>query len=86
MPVCLDLVLQSEPEGSPLRLEAKSSLAAGAAHIVSEEGLGALLKGAGPTFTGYFMQGSLKYGLYQVPFSHPVDAATAAHCITAMPL
>lgn len=39
---------------------------AGAAHLVGEEGVGVLLAGIGPTFTGYFLQGSLKYGLYQV--------------------
>jgi len=30
--------------------------------IVAEEGAGMLMKGAGPTFVGYFLQGAMKFG------------------------
>ncbi|KAF7551260.1 hypothetical protein G7Z17_g5139 [Cylindrodendrum hubeiense] len=33
--------------------------------VVQNEGAGALLTGAGPTFAGYFLQGSLKFGGYE---------------------
>lgn len=66
--------MQSEPEDSPLRKEAKNSLVAGAAHLAREEGLSVLLQGTGPTFIGYFVQGSFKYGLYQV-FTSDLTAA-----------
>ena len=34
--------------------------------IVDKEGLGMLFKGTGPTLIGYLIQGSLKYGFYEV--------------------
>lgn len=34
--------------------------------IVAEEGAAALLTGVGPTFAGYALQGSLKFGLYEI--------------------
>ena len=49
---------QSEPErytGGPL---------GAAVSIIAEEGVGALAGGLGPTLSGYFIQGGLKYGLY----------------------
>jgi len=55
-----------EPEGSALQAEANISTLAAATYIVKNEGAGTLLQGVGPTFTGYFLQGSIKYGLYQV--------------------
>ena len=33
--------------------------------VVSKEGAGALLTGAGPTFAGYFLQGAFKFGGYE---------------------
>lgn len=33
--------------------------------VVQNEGFGALLTGAGPTFAGYFLQGALKFGGYE---------------------
>jgi solute carrier family 25 phosphate transporter 3 len=33
--------------------------------VIQNEGAGALLTGAGPTFAGYFLQGSLKFGGYE---------------------
>ncbi|TQV91681.1 hypothetical protein V2A60_008620 [Cordyceps javanica] len=33
--------------------------------VVQNEGAGALLTGAGPTFAGYFLQGALKFGGYE---------------------
>jgi len=34
--------------------------------VVKEEGAGALLTGIGPTFAGYFLQGALKFGGYEL--------------------
>ncbi|WFD00833.1 mitochondrial phosphate carrier protein [Malassezia yamatoensis] len=34
--------------------------------IISQEGAGALLTGAGPTFAGYFLQGGFKFGGYEL--------------------
>jgi solute carrier family 25 phosphate transporter 3 len=33
--------------------------------IIQNEGAGALLTGAGPTFAGYFLQGAFKFGGYE---------------------
>jgi len=33
--------------------------------VISSEGAGALLTGAGPTFAGYFLQGAFKFGGYE---------------------
>ncbi len=33
--------------------------------VISSEGWGALLTGAGPTFAGYFLQGAFKFGGYE---------------------
>ena len=33
--------------------------------IIRNEGAGALLTGFGPTFSGYFLQGALKFGGYE---------------------
>lgn len=48
----------------PTRFSNESSLAV-ASIIVREEGVGALLRGGVPTLVGYFIQGSLKYGLFE---------------------
>lgn len=34
--------------------------------VIKNEGAGALLTGVGPTFAGYFLQGSLKFGGYEL--------------------
>ncbi|KAL0955114.1 hypothetical protein HGRIS_004030 [Hohenbuehelia grisea] len=41
-------------------------LISGARTLVAEEGLKGTLKGFGPTFVGYSLQGMFKYGLYEV--------------------
>ena len=61
-------VVGSEPSASLLSSQSVSALA-----IVEEEGPGSLFLGAGPTLIGYFVQGSLKYGLYDA--FKPVVAA-----------
>ena len=33
--------------------------------VIANEGAGALLTGAGPTFAGYFLQGAFKFGGYE---------------------
>lgn len=40
-------------------------LVGGFRQVIQSEGAGALLTGFGPTFTGYFLQGSLKFGGYE---------------------
>ncbi|TPX08858.1 uncharacterized protein E0L32_009676 [Thyridium curvatum] len=40
-------------------------LIGGFRQIIQNEGAGALLTGAGPTFAGYFLQGALKFGGYE---------------------
>lgn len=40
-------------------------LIGGFRQVIQNEGAGALLTGAGPTFAGYFLQGSLKFGGYE---------------------
>ena len=34
--------------------------------IINREGMQSLIQGAGPTTLGYAVQGSLKYGLYEI--------------------
>jgi len=34
--------------------------------VIANEGAGALLTGAGPTFAGYFLQGAFKFGGYEL--------------------
>ncbi|KAK9762108.1 mitochondrial phosphate carrier protein [Basidiobolus ranarum] len=41
-------------------------MVAGFRHIIKNEGAGALLTGFGPTFSGYFLQGALKFGGYEL--------------------
>ncbi|KAI2463843.1 mitochondrial carrier [Annulohypoxylon bovei var. microspora] len=40
-------------------------LLGGIRQVVANEGAGALLTGAGPTFAGYFLQGAFKFGGYE---------------------
>lgn len=40
-------------------------LIGGFRQVVQNEGAGALLTGAGPTFAGYFLQGAFKFGGYE---------------------
>ncbi|KAL0940427.1 mitochondrial phosphate carrier protein [Colletotrichum truncatum] len=40
-------------------------LIGGFRQVIQQEGAGALLTGVGPTFAGYFLQGSLKFGGYE---------------------
>lgn len=37
-----------------------------ASKLIEEEGLSILLQGMGPTLSGYLIQGSLKYGFYEI--------------------
>ena len=76
--VPLDVVktrLQTEPgrdQGSAWRC---------AQRVLREDGPAGLLVGAGPTFLGYAVQGSLKYGLYEV-----FKRAAAATAGASLPL
>lgn len=49
-----------------LRPEAYSGMGDGFKKIVAEEGAGALLLGLGPTAAGYFLQGTFKFGFYEL--------------------
>jgi len=51
--------LQLDPE------KYRGGMVGTARQIVAEEGAGALLTGFGPTFSGYFIQGALKFGGYE---------------------
>jgi len=42
-----------------------TGLVGGFRKVIQNEGAGALLTGAGPTFAGYFLQGALKFGGYE---------------------
>lgn len=48
--------IQLEPE------KYNRGMLAGFRTVVKEEGAGALLTGLGPTVSGYFLQGALKFG------------------------
>ena len=48
--------IQLEPE------KYNRGMLAGFRTVVAEEGAGALLTGLGPTVSGYFLQGALKFG------------------------
>ena len=54
--------IQTDPQLYPKSL----GLLPCAQKIVDSEGLGVLLSGMGPTLTGYCIQGSLKYGFYEL--------------------
>ena len=54
--------IQTDPQLYPKSL----GLIPCARKIVDSEGLGVLLSGMGPTVTGYCIQGSLKYGFYEL--------------------
>ena len=45
---------------------ANSSLTQATKNIVQQEGWTALFVGAGPTFWGYFLEGAIKFGVYEV--------------------
>ncbi|KAF4344910.1 mitochondrial phosphate carrier [Fusarium beomiforme] len=49
-------------------------LVGGFRQVVQNEGAGALLTGAGPTFAGYFLQGALKFGGYEFFKQQWIDA------------
>lgn len=57
-------VIKTKIQLEPSRFDGSSTLQV-AKSLVQEEGPGCLLLGAGPTLFGYFLQGSLKYGLYE---------------------
>lgn len=40
-------------------------LIGGISQVIKNDGAGALLTGAGPTFAGYFLQGAFKFGGYE---------------------
>ncbi|KAF6809081.1 hypothetical protein CSOJ01_07150 [Colletotrichum sojae] len=60
--------------------------------VIKNEGAGALLTGAGPTFAGYFLQGALKFGGYEFFKQQSIDVLgyenarnnrTAVYCVSA---
>ena len=54
-------VVKTRQQQDP-RFEGSEGLIANARTIVEDEGLAKLFAGSLPTLTGYFLQGSLKYG------------------------
>ncbi|UKZ81904.1 mitochondrial phosphate carrier protein [Trichoderma virens FT-333] len=62
-------------------------LIGGFRQVIQNEGAGALLTGAGPTFAGYFLQGALKFGGYEffkAQFVNGLGAETASNNRTAI--
>ena len=60
--------------------------------VIANEGAGALLTGAGPTFAGYFLQGAFKFGGYeffkqqcinQIGYENAVNNRTAVYLTSA---
>lgn len=49
--------------------------------VIQNEGAGALLTGAGPTFAGYFLQGAFKFGGYELFKSQFVNAVGVDNAI-----
>lgn len=48
-------------------------LVGGFRQVIQNEGAGALLTGAGPTFAGYFLQGAFKFGGYEFFKQHSIN-------------
>ena len=66
-------VVKTRQQARPDKYDGPNGISGAALAIVEEEGPGSLFLGAGPTLIGYFVQGSLKYGLYDA--FKPVVAA-----------
>ena len=49
--------------------------------VIQNEGAGALLTGAGPTFAGYFLQGAFKFGGYELFKSQFINAVGVDNAI-----
>lgn len=66
-----------------------SSVPVSLRQLINEEGPGILLQGLGPTLLGYAIQGSLKYGFYEIfkpVFQHALHAAPGETSIVALML
>ncbi|KAL7931709.1 mitochondrial carrier domain-containing protein [Trichoderma chlorosporum] len=62
-------------------------LVGGFRQVIQNEGAGALLTGAGPTFAGYFLQGAFKFGGYEFfksQFINGLGAESASNNRTAI--
>ncbi|RFU76290.1 mitochondrial phosphate carrier [Trichoderma arundinaceum] len=62
-------------------------LIGGFRQVIQNEGAGALLTGAGPTFAGYFLQGAFKFGGYEffkAQFINSLGPETASNNRTAI--
>ncbi|EHK46523.1 uncharacterized protein TrAtP1_005523 [Trichoderma atroviride] len=62
-------------------------LIGGFRQVIQNEGAGALLTGAGPTFAGYFLQGAFKFGGYEffkAQFINQLGLETASNNRTAI--
>lgn len=62
-------------------------LIGGFRQVIQNEGAGALLTGAGPTFAGYFLQGAFKFGGYEffkAQFINGLGQETASNNRTAI--
>ncbi|KAK1254224.1 hypothetical protein MKX08_008219 [Trichoderma sp. CBMAI-0020] len=62
-------------------------LVGGFRQVIQNEGAGALLTGAGPTFAGYFLQGAFKFGGYEffkAQFINQLGLETASNNRTAI--
>lgn len=62
-------------------------LIGGFRQVIQNEGAGALLTGAGPTFAGYFLQGAFKFGGYEFfksQFINGLGIETASNNRTAI--
>lgn len=67
-PANTDIVLSHDSVKTRIQLDPVTynrGLIGGFRQIIQNEGAGALLTGAGPTFAGYFLQGALKFGGYE---------------------
>jgi solute carrier family 25 (mitochondrial phosphate transporter), member 3 len=65
----LDVQLNSEIHQTRKQVDPElinTSFAKATARIVEQEGPSALLSGLGPTTMGYFFEGSLKFGIYEI--------------------
>lgn len=66
-------VIKTKQQLQPLRFHQKN-FPQSALLIIQEEGLSSLLAGSTPTLSGYFIQGCLKYGLYD-SFKEPISCS-----------
>ena len=66
--VCCSLTARTHSVKTRIQLDPATynrGFIGGFKQVIQNEGAGALLTGAGPTFAGYFLQGALKFGGYE---------------------